>query len=115
MARKMESFFEMHYHDAGVVSVVLAVLIYVGMRWILPSIEFPNFMLKSLAPATPKAAWFFALLFLIPALVSFVKRTQRQHLLDSTSDLDSIRNLSWSDFELLIGEAFRRQKISNAK
>ena len=81
MARKRESFFEMHYHDAGVVSVVLAVLIYVGMRWILPSIEFPNFMLKSLAPATPKAAWFFALLFLIPALVSFVKRTQRREVL----------------------------------
>jgi restriction system protein len=79
------------------------------MRWILPSIEFQNLMLKNLAALAPRAAWFFALLFLIPGLVSFLKRKQRQHLLDSRNDLESIRKLSWSDFELLIGEAFRRQ------
>ena len=37
---------------------------------------------------------------------------QRQHLLNSRSDIDSIRDLSWADFELLIGEAFRRRGYS---
>jgi hypothetical protein len=90
-------------------SGIIAGVVYVGLRWVLPSIEFNNLVLKSLAAATPQAAWFFALLFLIPGLVSFLKRKERQHLLDTRSDLVSIRKLSWSDFELLIGEAFRRQ------
>jgi restriction system protein len=94
------------------VSVIVSGAIYIILRWVLPSIEFQNLMLKNIAAATPKAAWIFALLLLVPGLVSFVKRKERQHLLDSRSDLDSIRKLSWSDFELLIGEAFRRQGYS---
>lgn len=109
MARKRDGLIELLTEVPWWVSVVVAGAIYIGMRWILPSIEFQGLMLKSIAASTPKAAWFFALPFLIPGLVSFVKRKQRQQFLDSRSDLDSIRKLSWSDFELLIGEAFRRQ------
>ena len=94
------------------VSVIVAGVVYVGMRWILPSMEFSNPMLRSLAAATPNVAWIFGLLFLFPALISFFKGKQRQHLLDSRSDIDSIRDLSWADFERLIGEAFRRRGYS---
>ena len=33
----------------------------------------------------------------------------RRHLLAKQTDIDSVRNLSWSAFELLIGEAYRQQ------
>ena len=75
-------------------SGIVAGVVYVGLRCVLPSIEFKSLVLKSLAAATPQAAWFFALLFLIPGLVSFLKRKERQHLLDTRSDLVSIRKLS---------------------
>lgn len=112
MARKREHFFALLTEVPWWVSVALAALIYVGMRWILPSMDFSNPMLKSLAAAMPNIAWVFGLLFLFPALISFFKGKQRQRLLDSRSDTDSIRDLSWADFELLIGEAFRRQGYS---
>jgi restriction system protein len=107
--RKRESLLEQLTEVPWWVSVVFSGAIYVGMRWVLPSIEFKSFLLKSLAAAAPQVAWVFALLFLVPGIVSFLKRKQRRHLLDSRSDLNSIRKLCWSDFELLIGEAFRRQ------
>jgi restriction system protein len=94
------------------VSGIVAGVVYVGLRWVLPSIEYKSLLLKSLAASGPQVAWVFALLFLIPGLISFLKRKQRRHLLDTCSDLDSIRKLSWSDFELLIGEAFRRQAMA---
>jgi restriction system protein len=42
----------------------------------------------------------------------------RRRLLDKQKDIDSIRKLSWSQFEMLIGEAYRRQGyqvMENAK
>lgn len=112
MARKKEGLIALLTELPWWVSVIVAGVVYVGMRWILPSIEFSAPMFRSLAAATPNVAWVFGLLFLFPALISFFKEKQRQHLLDSRSDSDSIRNLSWADFELLIGEAFRRQGYS---
>ena len=90
-------------------SVLISCAVYIVMRWVLPSIEFESLYLVGLATAAPQVAWFFALIFLFPGLVSFLKRKQRRLLLDTRSDLESIRKLSWSDFELLIAEAFRRQ------
>ncbi|AGG89733.1 MULTISPECIES: restriction endonuclease [Rhodanobacter] len=45
----------------------------------------------------------------IGALVSLVKRNQRRRLLDSQTGIESLRTMRWSEFELLAGEAFRRQ------
>jgi hypothetical protein len=91
------------------VSVAISVIVYVALRWLAPAIEFDNLVFKNVAKVVPQTAWFFALIFLFVAAFSFFKSWQRRHLLDSRSDLDSIRALSWSDFELLVGEAFRRQ------
>lgn len=109
MARKKDYLLALLTEVPWWVSVIISGAVYIGMRWILPSIEINNLVMKNLAAAAPRAAWIFALLLLIPGLISFLNRKQRQYLLDSRSDLESIRKLSWSDFELLIGEAFRRQ------
>jgi restriction system protein len=59
----------------------------------------------SLAPL----AWMLLVGCWIGALVSFVKRYQRRRLLDSQTGIESLRAMRWSEFELLAGEAFRRQ------
>ena len=105
VARRREGFLVLLTEVPWWVSVVIAAIVYVGMRWIAPSIEFNNQMLKSSGAAMPQAAWVFGLFFLFPALVSFLKRKQRQKLLDSRS----MRDLPWREFELLIGEAFSRR------
>ena len=73
MARKKEGLIILLTELPWWVSVIVAGVVYVGMRWILPSMEFSNPMLRSLAAATPNVAWIFGLLFLFPALISFFK------------------------------------------
>lgn len=49
------------------------------------------------------------IVFVIGAGVSSFKTKQRVKLLDKQSSIESIRDMSWQDFELLVGEAFRRK------
>ena len=55
------------------------------------------------------------LLCLIGAGISFFKRKKREHLLDKSAggaNASVLNEPSWQDFELLVGEAFRRQGFS---
>ena len=45
----------------------------------------------------------------IAALASFLGRRRRRQLFDSQTGADSMRQMSWRQFEQLAGEAFRRQ------
>ncbi len=58
--------------------------------------------------ATPYLAWALLLAFGIAALSSAAGRRARRKLLEQQTDLDSIRDLPWDDFEHLVGEAYRR-------
>lgn len=49
------------------------------------------------------------IVFVIGACVSSFKNKHRSKLLDKQSGIESIRDMSWQDFELLVGEAFRRK------
>jgi len=48
-------------------------------------------------------------IFVIGACVSTIRSKKRIKLLDKQSGIESIRDMSWQDFELLVGEAFRRK------
>lgn len=54
-------------------------------------------------------AWIFLAGCWAAAFVSFVNGQKRKTLLDTQSSIESIRNISWREFEMLVGEAFRRQ------
>lgn len=54
-------------------------------------------------------AWGLLGLCLIAAITSFVRRFRDKRLFDRQTSIDSIRNLSWSDFERFVLEAYRRQ------
>lgn len=49
------------------------------------------------------------IVFVIGACVSSFKAKHRVKLLDKQSGIESIRDMSWQDFELLVGEAFKRK------
>lgn len=54
-------------------------------------------------------------LFLLGALGSFLKRRKRKNLVRTVGEgksSDVLRNISWRDFELLVGEAFRMDGFS---
>jgi restriction system protein len=54
-------------------------------------------------------AWLALAVCWVGAGVSFFKSRHRKALLDTQTGLDSIAAMSWRQFELLVGEAFRRR------
>ncbi|WP_369941925.1 restriction endonuclease [Xanthomonas medicagonis] len=54
-------------------------------------------------------AWILLLLCWMAALASFFKARHRRRLLDTRTTLESLAAGGWRQFELLVGEAFRRQ------
>lgn len=53
-------------------------------------------------------AWLVLAICRLAAFLSFLAARQRRRLLDTCTDLDSRAAGGWSQFELLVGEAFRR-------
>lgn len=62
-------------------------------------------ILKSTVPSIAGVA----ILFLLPAVFSLFNDHRKRELLNRQSGIDSIRRLSWREFEELLGEAYRRQ------
>lgn len=90
-------------------SLVVAALVFFGIRWLFPAFAGSNMFLRPLASAIQPVAWFFTLPFLITAAFAALRASRRRDLLDSQSGLQSLRALSWQDFERLVGEAYRRR------
>ena len=90
-------------------SLVVAVLVFFGIRWLLPAVAGSNMFLRPLASAIQPVAWFFTLPFVLTAAFAALRASRRRDLLDSQSGLQSLRALSWQDFERLVGEAYRRR------
>ena len=64
---------------------------------------------KGASGAIAPLAWIVLALCWIAALVSFLNQRKRRMLFDRQSGIESIRNLHWREFEMMVGEAFRRQ------
>ena len=107
--RKNEGIFDLLATLPWWVSVVVTSLAYIFFKWIFPALAGQSFLLKAMVHAVQANALLFACLFLIPAPVAFFNATRRRKLLDSQTGIESIRAMSWQDFELLVAEAFRRQ------
>lgn len=86
---------------------------YVTLDHIIPSLAIGNPVFVSIANATSNLAPVVALLFgitaAIAALRSPVVSARRSALFNRQRDIDSIRSLSWVQFEHLVGEAYRRR------
>ncbi|MDQ1120809.1 MULTISPECIES: restriction endonuclease [Pseudoxanthomonas] len=54
-------------------------------------------------------AWMVLAICWIGAMASFIGSRHRRKLLDTRTDLESLSQGGWRQFELLVGEAFRRQ------
>lgn len=57
-------------------------------------------------------AWIVLLVCWMAALFSFLRARHRRRLLDTRTTLESLAAGGWRQFELLVGEAFRRQGYS---
>lgn len=116
MARRKKSLFDLIASVPWPFGIVLGILGYLAVRygigWYLVSNN--NQVLAGLGKAAKGGAFApFAWLLLgmcwAAALFSFVGRIKRKQLLEAQTSLDSLRAMDWREFEVLVGEAFRRQ------
>ena len=93
------------------VSAAIAAVAFVGIVYVFPSMSIESPLWAMFVPLQSKAIYFgipVAMIFLLPAVVSFAERTRKKRLLDRQRNLESIRDLPWRQFEELVAEAFRR-------
>ena len=107
--RRNEGLFEVLLDFPWWVSIIVGAVAYVSLRWLLPAFAAKNQILSAVAQGLSGVAGYLALLFLAPAALSFVRQVVRGKRLEAQRDLDSVRALSWREFEGLVGEAYRRQ------
>ena len=109
MAKKNETLINLLTQVPWWVSVVLAAIFYVVLKFIVPAIEFQSFALKGIINAAPQIAHLVAFVILIPAPVAAFNAWRKRKLFHSQKDLNSVRSLSWREFEELVAEVYRRQ------
>lgn len=90
-------------------SVVAGIVVYIGLTYVLPALVTDNQILVMVVGAGKSVAIWFSLLFLIPAVTSIYRRRKRKQLVEHQASIQTLRETSWSDFEVLVGEVFRRK------
>ena len=114
--RKDEGFFDDLYDVLLVVpswvGPPLALLFFLVLRFLIPAIfggsEKPGIGTVVVSVAQAVALPVAGLVLFMWLLAEFQK-WRRRRLLDAQTGLNSIRDLSWQEFEHLVGEAYRRQ------
>jgi restriction system protein len=91
-------------------SPALALVAFVGIGYVLPAVvpqHHPAF--AAFNAVMPKLAPIVGFALLVPMPFAYINGRKKRRLVDTNRDLDSIRALSWKEFEQLVAEAFRRK------
>lgn len=98
------------------VPVALGIVAYVGIRygngWLFGSgqnIYIAGLVQELSSDAFAPFAWLVPGACWLTAVAPYIGAKRRRRPLETQTGLDSLRALSWRQFELLVGEAFRRQ------
>lgn len=91
------------------VSLVVGGFFYAIARFAFPAVwSDPDTISGMVANVASQLAWF-SVIFVVPAVISLLRSARKRRMLDQQSGIESIRSLSWKQFEELLGEAYRRQ------
>lgn len=92
------------------VSIIVSAVCYFALAYIAPTLlAGDSIALNAIATTLPQFAHIVALILLVPAPISYLLRMRKRRLLDVQKDVESVRLLSWREFEELLAEAYRRK------
>ena len=92
------------------VSALVSLAGYAFVAFIIPAVlGREDRLVGTLAGQIPSLAPLVALAFLLPAPLSVFRRWRARQVLNSQTGIDSIRGLTWQQFETLVAEAYRRK------
>jgi len=112
VARRSRSIFDDLILLPWWINLILAVVVYFLFKYVVPTITFQNPFLKGIALALPSFAHFAAVILLFVAAISAFNAWRKGKMLDGQKGLETIRSISWREFEELVGEAYRRKGYS---
>jgi restriction system protein len=107
--RADENIFEILADLPWWVSIVFGLIVYVLLQFGLTFIWRDVKSLPGIFATTLSKFSWLAVFFVVPSLVSVCRSVRKRRQLDRQSGIDTIRTLSWKEFEDLLGEAYRRQ------
>ena len=99
MARKDESVLNLLGRLPWWVSVIVAGTAYFLLKYLIPAIPIETPIIKAFSGAASAVAPLVCLVLLIPAIISAINSFRRRHLLEKQKDIESLRSLSWREFE----------------
>jgi restriction system protein len=91
------------------ICVILAVIVYVSFTYIIPTVVFNNIFFNAFAKLAPGLAPIITGLILFAAALSAFNAWRKGQLFNNQKDIESLRKLSWREFEDLVGESYRRK------
>jgi restriction system protein len=112
MARRRESIVDILFVLPWWASVIAAAVVYVVCAFALPAYLASSPFTAGIGNATKTAAPYVAALFLLVGFGSFLRSYLIRQRFDAIAGLEGIRDLSWRQFESIVGEAFRRRGYS---
>lgn len=107
MRRRNEGILNLLSQAPWWVGVSFAVVVFVALRFVVPAVASQNPLGRGVAALARQMCWF-AAVFLLPAAFSALNSGRKRAQLDRQSGIESIRALSWKQFEELLAEAYRR-------
>ena len=109
MPRKNTSFADLLVEAPWWVSVVTAIITYLGMAYLLPTIQTENQIINLLLQGLAIPGPYFAFFILLIAPFSFFNSRRKAKQLDAQKNIETIRKMHWRNFEELVAEAYRRR------
>ena len=109
MARREEKLSDVLLKSPRWVSVVLAMVVFVALRWLAPAFFGDTQMGRAMGQGIAKLAPLPAGLLLMFAVGSAVFALKKRRLVDGQTSLETLRGVSWKHFEWLVAEAYRRK------
>lgn len=90
-------------------NVILAAIIYLSFKYVIPAIAFQSPFYRGFAGALPSLALIMAGVLLLVAFISAFNAWRKGELLKGQSNALFLQKISWREFEDLVGEAYRRK------
>lgn len=107
MPRRKESVADLFVRLPWWASLLAAGVAYVAGTVVAPLVVPENYLAPALKSAAGTFGTVFGVIFLVMAVLSAIRAARR--LLDKQASIESIRALTWQEFEVLIADAFRRK------
>ncbi len=89
--------------------LVIAAISFIAIRYWSTSFKDSGQLVRFAVGAASLYAYLFPATFVLMAALSAYHAWRKGELLDSQTSIDTIRSLSWKDFEFLVSEAYRRK------